>query len=171
MVQRILLVDYDRTWPAKYQQEAALVTDAFNEILVRIHHIGSTAIPEICAKPKIDILVEVTDIELVEERNPKMVKLGYETRGEFGILGRRYFSKKGGEGTYHVHTFQVGDSHIDDHLVFRDYLKARPELAQEYCRLKRKLAEKYPEDIESYTEGKSEFILEMIEQGREWRRS
>ena len=156
-------------WVKMYEKEAESVKSALGNLAVRIHHIGSTAIPSICAKPIIDILVEASDIESIESRNEAMIELGYEPRGEFGIPGRRYFSKGSGEiRTHHVHTFQVRDPQIKRHLNFRDYLIAHPDKAKEYCELKKQLAAQFREDIENYTEGKSEFIEDIDKQALVW---
>lgn len=127
--------------------------------MVAIEHIGSTAIPGIKAKPIIDILLVVRDIERVDAKNNAMQNLGYEALGEYGIPGRRYFRKrKGEEDTHHVHTFQEGNPEVQRHVLFRDYLRAHADEAQAYTRLKERLAEQFQHDIDVYTEGKSGFI-------------
>ncbi len=170
MARKIILENYNPKWVTEYICEAKLIEKAIGDLFVSIHHIGSTSIPDICAKPIIDILVEVTDIGKVDERNSIMVELGYEPRGELGISGRRYFSKGENENrSHHIHIFQKGSPHITRHLNFRDYLRCNTKLAKEYCRIKRDLAKQYPEDIESYTEGKSEFIQDIEKRALEWR--
>ena len=100
-----------------------------------------------------------------------MEALGYEAMGEFGLVGRRYFRKEHPPGirTHHVHTYQVGSPEIERHLAFRDYLLAHPEDAQKYGELKLKLAQKYPEDIEGYINGKDEFVKEIEKKAIQWR--
>jgi GrpB-like predicted nucleotidyltransferase (UPF0157 family) len=91
--------------------------------------------------------------------------------GEFGIPGRRYFRKSDAAGirTHHVHTFQVGSPEIERHLVFRDYMIAHPDDAQNYSELKHLLAKQYPNDIDGYMDGKDEFIKEMDRKAAAWR--
>ena len=169
LVRKIELVEYNPKWVEMYEEEAASVMSALGNNTIRIHHIGSTSIPNICAKPIIDILVEAMKIESIDSKNEAMIELGYEPRGEFGILGRRYFSKGSDEKrTHHVHIFQVGDPQIERHINFRDYLIAHPDKAKEYCRLKKQLAIRYPMDVGSYTDEKSEFISEIDERAMEW---
>ena len=152
-----------------YDKEAESVKSALGNLAVRIHHIGSTAIPSTCAKPIIDILVEAAEIESIDSRNDAMIELGYEPRGEFGIPGRRYFSKGTDEKrTHHVHIFQVGGPQVDRHLNFRDYLIAHPDMAREYCRIKKQLAVQYPNDIGNYSDGKSEFINDIDQRALKW---
>lgn len=129
--------------------------------MVEIHHIGSTAIPGIKAKPVIDIMVVVEDINKVDSYNDKMRAIGYEPKGEFGIVNRRFFQKGGNNRTYYVHIFQQGDKEIKRHLNFRDYMKTHPKQAQRYSQLKETLADKDPHDINKYNEGKNDIIVEI----------
>jgi GrpB-like predicted nucleotidyltransferase (UPF0157 family) len=150
--------------------EADQLAIVLGDEVVAIHHIGSTAIPNTWAKPIIDILVEVHDIERIDEFNEAMLQQGYKPRGEFGIPGRRYFRKGSDEArTHHVHAFQTGHPEVRRHLNFRDYLISHPEEAQAYGRLKGILARQFPEVIDTYTEGKSGFIEEMDRRARAWR--
>ncbi|MGB6017650.1 MAG: GrpB family protein [Nodosilinea sp.] len=97
--------------------------------------------------------------------------LGYEAMGEFGLSGRRYFRKDNAKGdrTHHVHAFQAGSSEIDRHLAFRDFMITHPDCAQQYSDLKRALAAQYPEDIDSYMDGKDEFVKSMEQRALQWR--
>lgn len=162
---------HDPKWREAFEVESKRVTDALGEIVVAIHHIGSTAIPGIYAKPIIDLLVEVKDIVKVDGQNSSMESLGYEVMGEFGIAGRRYFRKDNQEGirTHHIHTFKVGSKQVERHLAFRDYMIAHPEDAQRYSELKRRLAREYPTNIDEYMDGKDGFIREMDRKAAQWR--
>src|SRR5205085_5583576 len=117
-----------------------------------IRHIGSTAIPDIYAKPVLDLLVEVRDITEVDGQSSAMESLGYEVMGEYGIPGRRYFRKDNREGirTHHIHAFEAGSAEAGRHLAFRNYMITHPVDAQRYSELKRKLAEKHPQSIDEY---------------------
>jgi GrpB-like predicted nucleotidyltransferase (UPF0157 family) len=90
---RVEVVPHNPTWRNEFERESKQVTLALGENVVAVHHIGSTAIPNIYAKPVIDLLVEVKNITQVDERNYAMEALGYEAMGEFGIPSRRYFRK------------------------------------------------------------------------------
>jgi GrpB-like predicted nucleotidyltransferase (UPF0157 family) len=147
------------------------VASALGELLLAIHHIGSTAIPGIDAKPIIDMLAVVNAISEVDSRNAELQALGYEAMGEYGIPGRRYFRKDdaGGNRTHQIHAFQEGSPQIERHLAFRDFLRAHGEFADQYVALKRRLAELHPTDIEAYATGKDEFIKEMNARAAAWR--
>ncbi len=161
-VRTIRVVPHREEWTAQFDIEAEKLKTIFGDQVINIHHIGSTAIGGIVAKPIIDILIEVKDIQAVNQHNSAMKELGYIPKGEYGIPGRRFFIK-GSEinRTHHVHIFENGDSQVSRHINFRDYLNLHPDVARAYSKLKQELAEKYPHDIESYMEGKSKFIEEV----------
>jgi GrpB-like predicted nucleotidyltransferase (UPF0157 family) len=159
---QVEVVDYNPAWSKRFLEEAAQIRQVLGRELVAIYHMGSTSVPGIKAKPIIDILVEVQDIEKLDGLNDHLVRLGYEAKGEFGIIGRRFFIKNDGAvRTHHLHVFQSGHSEISRVLTFRDYLCSHPEEAQAYGQLKEALAQQYPSDRESYTEGKTDFIREL----------
>ncbi len=163
MTRKVIVVPYDPNWHRTFLVESQQLAIALDKNMVNIHHIGSTSIPTIYAKPIIDILIEVKNLAKVDDRNQAIEALGYIGMGEFGIIGRRFFKKDNAEGirTHHIHTFETGSPQIDRHLAFRDYLISHPETALEYSKLKQQLAQKYPHDIESYMDGKAEFISEI----------
>jgi GrpB-like predicted nucleotidyltransferase (UPF0157 family) len=171
-MRKIEVVPHNPNWKQEFERESNLVADALGNNVVKVHHIGSTSIPGIYAKPIIDMLVEVTNIEQVDESNSPMIALGYEVMGEFGIPERRFFRKDINQiRTHHVHTFTVGSYDVERHLVFRDYMIAHPEFAQKYSELKQDLAKKFPHDIQSYMDGKNGFIKDMGKRALAWRKS
>ena len=159
---RIQVVAHDPAWRDEFKAEASRITRALGDIVVRLHHIGRTAISGIFAKPIIDFLWEVDDIVELDDRSSFMEEIGYEAMGEFGIPGRRYFRKNNALGvrTHQVHAFEADSTEVERHLAFRDYMIAHPEEAQAYGDLKRKLAQEHPDDIEAYMDGKDPFIKE-----------
>ncbi len=170
MARKVEVVPYDRRWAEQFKGEAGRITAVLCQEAQAIHHIGSTSIPGIVSKPIIDILVEVKAIEKVDEFNGDMIGLGYQPRGEYGIPGRRYFIRDvGATGTHHVHMFTAGDPQVERHLNFRDYMLAHPEEARAYSLVKEDLARRFPEDMDSYVEGKDGFIKEMDRRAYTWR--
>jgi GrpB-like predicted nucleotidyltransferase (UPF0157 family) len=169
MAREIEVVPYDPNWVDSYKKEVPRLFQALGENVLAIHHAGSTAVPGIKAKPTIDLLVEVADIQTVDERNASMETLGYEPRGEYGIPKRRYFIRREKEKhTHHVHVFPRGSPEVDRMLLFRDYLIAHPTEAQAYSRLKEELAQAFRLDSVRYTDGKEAFIREIDEKARQW---
>lgn len=170
---RIQVVPHDPAWRGRFGEESERIADALGEIVIAVHHIGSTSIPGIFAKPVIDILVEVANVDKVDERASAMNALRYEAMGEFGIPGRRYFRKDNEYGirTHQVHVFEAGSDQATRHVGFRDYLIAHPEEAWAYSDLKRELAAVHPNDPEAYMDGKDAFIKQIDRRASKWRRS
>ena len=172
MARVIEVVPHDPEWSDGFKQEVEALTEIFDHEIVAIHHIGSTAIPGILAKPIIDVLVEVRDIERIDAFNRQMRERGYLPKGEFGIAGRRFFIKGTEESrTHHIHIFQAGNPEFERHLAFRDYLRAHRDQAQAYSRLKAELARRFPRDADSYTAGKSDFVEEIERKAEAWERA
>jgi len=167
----IEVVPYDPHWRVLFEREARELVEIFGEEVVAIHHVGSTAIPNISAKPIVDVLVEVRCIESIDDFHPEMIERGYLPKGEFGIRGRRFFVKGDEEQrSHHIHVFETGNPEFERHLAFRDYLIAHPEEAEAYSRLKEELARKFPHDIEGYIAGKDTFIKEIERKALVWKK-
>jgi GrpB-like predicted nucleotidyltransferase (UPF0157 family) len=163
------LVPYNPEWSQLADQEAKRILDDLSFPVIGIYHIGSTSVPGIKAKPILDFVLEVENLEDVIKNVGLFQNMGYTSKGEFGIPGRQFFTKDtDGDRTHHLHVFQQGHPDIERHLVFRDYLRANPDAAREYERLKEELAQRFPKASDSYTEAKSEFILSMDEVARYW---
>lgn len=170
MVRKIEVVPHQLTWCDAFESESRSIAPALGKNVVALHHIGSTAIPTIHAKPIIDILVEVRDVAEVDERNSAMAALGYEAMGEFGISGRRYFWKDNEAGirTHHVHVFEVDSMQVKRHLAFRDYMRVHAQEARQYSELKQELARQHPNNAEAYANGKDEFIRIIDRKAAAW---
>jgi GrpB-like predicted nucleotidyltransferase (UPF0157 family) len=170
---KVYVVPYDPSWSAEFIAEAARIRLAVGDLVVAVHHIGSTSIPGIFAKPVIDILLEVYNIQTLDARSAALVELGYEAKGEFGIPGRRYFRRDSAmeTRTHQIHAFEAGNPGNERHLAFRDYMIAHPAIAQQYSLLKQQLAAAHPEDIEAYMAGKDSFIKEHEAKAIVWKRA
>jgi GrpB-like predicted nucleotidyltransferase (UPF0157 family) len=159
MQRTIIVAPYDPAWPEMFEREAAPLREVFGSRLVEIHHIGSTSIPGMHAKPIIDMMPLVHAIDAVDAVNDSMVALGHEARGEYGIPGRRYFPKGGDvDRSINVHVFAHDDPSAARHLAFRNYLRAHPKVACEYAELKLEGARLHPNDIHGYMDHKDGFI-------------
>jgi GrpB-like predicted nucleotidyltransferase (UPF0157 family)/protein-S-isoprenylcysteine O-methyltransferase Ste14 len=154
----IVVVEYDPGWPLEYRREETAIANALGEELARAHHIGSTAVPGLRAKPIIDILLEVRNVETLDGYDEAMKGLGYMPRGEYGIPGRRFYIKGLHNRTHHVHAFDEGTDNVARHLAFRDYLIAHPEVASEYGELKARCARECGNDSGRYCDCKDEFV-------------
>lgn len=155
----IQLAPHDPDWACAAAAEGAAITDALQGLAVTVHHIGSTSVPGLIAKPILDLLLEVGDLAALDARGGDLIALGYEALGAFGIPGRRYFRKDSAAGrrTHQLHAFATGSEGARRHLAFRDYLRAHPEIAGEYGALKERLVAQ-SRDPEHYIDGKEGWV-------------
>jgi len=158
----IELEAYNERWPGEFQREVVLLKAALCDNLIRAHHIGSTAIKDCCAKPVIDIVLEVVSLSEIDRQSTQLEALGYEAKGEFGIAGRWFFQKGGDRRTHHLHAFEVSHPGIERHRLFVEYMNMHPDKVVEYSELKTDLAKRYRDSPEQYSAGKATFI-EMVE--------
>jgi GrpB-like predicted nucleotidyltransferase (UPF0157 family) len=169
MPRSVQVLPYDPAWAGHFSEEAVLLKAILRQEVVAIHHIGSTSVPGLPAKPIIDILVEVCSIARVDDFNSQMRQEGYDPRGEHGLPGRRYFVKGSPDlHTHHVHMYQQGHPDIPRYLNFRDYLMAHPSEAERYGKLKQALATQFPLDVDAYQSGKAALIAELEEKASRW---
>ncbi len=166
------MAPHDPAWAEEFRAESQRIKQTAGDTFVTIHHIGSTSIPGIHAKPIIDMLGEVASLTAIDAQESALIELGYEALGEYGIPGRRYFRKENADGvrTHHLHVFASGDEELTRHLAFRDYLRAHPKIAQEYSELKCRLMDVCKGDMEKYMDGKDAFIKAIDAKAAAWRR-
>jgi GrpB-like predicted nucleotidyltransferase (UPF0157 family) len=170
MTRVIEVIPYDPAWLLHFKDAADQITTVLVSNLISAHHIGSTAVPGLAAKPIIDILLVVRSLEALDACNDAMGRLGYIAKSENGIAGRRYFQRLDGERhLVHIHAFKEGHPEITRHLNFRDYLIAHPQTAQAYQELKQKLASVFKASPQDYTAGKEFFIREVDTRAASWR--
>lgn len=166
------VVPHDPAWPESFRREKAHLESCLpRDLIRRIEHFGSTAVPGLGAKPVVDLLVEVTDLAAVRERvAPLLESQGYDYfwRPSFGDDQPPFYAwfikrDAAGRRTHHVHMVEATPAFAShwDRLYFRDHLIAHPEVARAYERVKHEAAAKAPHDRETYTRLKSEFILEV----------
>ncbi|MEW6272553.1 MAG: GrpB family protein [Thermodesulfobacteriota bacterium] len=175
--EEVAIVPYDPAWPETFRAEKEhLLSCLPRELVRRIEHFGSTAVPGLAAKPIVDMLVEVSDLEATRRTiAPILEAQGYDylwrpTHGDDGPPFYAWFIKRdprSGVRTHHVHMVERTSAFREhwDRLLFRDYLIGHPELAREYEALKLRLAGSARDRV-AYTEGKTEFIVGVTEQAR-----
>jgi GrpB-like predicted nucleotidyltransferase (UPF0157 family) len=164
----IILEPYNPSWLLLYNQEKELLLTVIKKLNPVIEHIGSTAIPDICAKPTIDIMIGV--LELIKNEQyliNQITSLNYEYISAFEehMPYRRFFQKNNAHGirTYHIHLVEYNSEFWKRHLLFRDYLKSHPKIAKKYEKLKLKLVAQFTNRNE-YAMAKTEFIKEVEKQ-------
>jgi GrpB-like predicted nucleotidyltransferase (UPF0157 family) len=169
---RVTVLPHDPDWARAFAAEAAAIEAALGGLAITLHHIGSTAVPDILAKPVIDLLGEVEALATLDAASGMLTAIGYEALGANGIEGRRYFRKLGpdGERTHHLHVFARGSPHVVRHLAFRDYLRAMPDVARAYSDLKAQLTRDADAPRDAYIDGKAPFVLETEKAALNWYR-
>lgn len=168
-MRKIEVVKYDETWPEKFESEKEVIQNILKDECLMIYHIGSTSVPMLSAKPIIDMMVIVKDISKMEAYKKEFEEAGYEYMGENGILGRRFLMKGKDERSYHIHIFQMDDyANIDRHLAVREYLMTHRKKANEYAKLKKKLALEYTWDAEGYCANKDSFMKKLEKEALAW---
>ena len=158
----VILHEYDPAWEQLYQQWRERILQACGPLVTEIHHVGSTAVPGLLAKPVIDIMPGVADFEDGFSIVRAMQDLGFQSRGEFGILLRHYFNR----ADVHVHVYPVGQGQWHNQLLFRDYLRTHQDTRTAYANLKRDLQHRHRYNREAYTEAKSDFIASTLAAAR-----
>jgi GrpB-like predicted nucleotidyltransferase (UPF0157 family) len=155
------LSDYNPEWSRNFQIEAEQISEALGEQVVEVKHVGSTSIPGLRAKPIIDILVAVEEFASIESYEKQLEPLGY-FHHTHEAEDERIFFWKGTPRTHHLHIVEFMTWEHQRHIVFRDYLRAHPEMAEWYEQIKRELALTFKGNRPAYTKGKTAFIKTIM---------
>ncbi|WP_026906483.1 GrpB family protein [Paucisalibacillus globulus] len=166
---KVRLTDFSQKWIELFQAEAEFLKNIFGDEVIQFEHFGSTSVRGLKAKPVIDMMAIVKDIHIIDTFNEKMLSLGYDVAGKWGIKGRRLFRKGGINRTHHIHFYQVDNPEIKRHLIFRDYLRLHPEEVATYSSFKVELAQRF-ETTSEYSPAKKDFVKELEKRALDWHR-
>ena len=168
----IVVVDYDPTWPQTFAALAQVVGGELGPLALAIEHVGSTSVPDLAAKPIIDLNVVIASRDDLPGVLAALAPLGYTHKGDGGIPGREQFAHDGpdvprdGSGRdwpdHHLYVCAQGNREHRRQIAFRNHLRRHPLVAAEYGQLKRTLAERFPHDIEAYIAGKGPLIENVL---------
>jgi GrpB-like predicted nucleotidyltransferase (UPF0157 family)/predicted kinase len=161
ITEEVALVPYDPTWPHMFEAERKNIESALGDRVTEIHHIGSTAVPGLAAKPVIDIMLVVPKLEDAIDCIATLSDLGYTFINHPQNTDRRFF-RKGQPRTHHVHIVAQSHAELKNHLAFRDALRADPQLRDQYAALKFDLAERHRTDRAQYSDSKTEFVRRVL---------
>jgi GrpB-like predicted nucleotidyltransferase (UPF0157 family) len=164
------LSHYDPAWPDIAAAHMARL-GILGPLLVETHHIGSTSVPGLAAKPVVDLIGLVSDIDELERRQSELEAIGYVAYGEFGVPGRRFFTWDDPEANTRVinlHCYQVGAETARHQLAFRDYLRAHPEVAEDYFHEKQRAMKLFPDNSTLYAQEKGAFIRAVLDKALAW---
>lgn len=164
----VKLEEYNTNWTQEYLKEEQILKDVLKDRIIEIHHIGSTSIPGLKAKPIIDILIVIKSLEEIPDIESILTNYDYSNRGQQGI-GDRFFFAKGPEEarSHYIHFVEPNSDTYYNQVYFKNYLIEHPEYIKQYCDLKSELAEKYADDRPKYTQGKNDFITSVIKLAKE----
>lgn len=153
------LEKYNPRWVEQFNKESKRIKRVFGDDALAIHHVGSTAVPELSGKPTIDILVLIKNVSSVNRLNEAMAQLGYTALGEYVKEGARLFAiEKDNTRLYNVHVFEEQDPEAQEMLALRDYFRSHPKEVKRYNTLKGELYRKYPHDYGAYREAKDRYM-------------
>jgi GrpB-like predicted nucleotidyltransferase (UPF0157 family) len=166
----VILTPYDHEWPQMAAGHAGRLSQALGSVLVAVHHIGSTAIPGLAAKPIIDLMPLVDNLSNLDRERWRVEALGYDWHGEFGISGRRYCTLSNGSGArvVQLHFFEANSPEVIRHIAFRDYLRTHSEVAAAYENEKRRARDLNPDDSHAYTDEKAAWVRDTEAKALVW---
>lgn len=164
----VMLEEHNENWKEEYENEKDQLIKLIGKYIIEIHHVGSTSINKLKAKPIIDILIVIENLDQIEEIDNILKEYDYHNRGAQGVIDRIFFAKGPEEArTHYLHFTYPNSKTYYDQIYFKRYLNEHPEYIEKYCNLKQELAEKYAQDRKSYTAGKNEFITNIISLAKE----
>ncbi|MGR6655062.1 GrpB family protein [Pseudomonas mosselii] len=156
------ITTYNPEWPQRYEADKMLLVSAFGDELIAMHHVGSTAVPQLAAKPEIDVLIEVSEHRNAAARDEVLLSLGY-VRGTDLSEGHHFCRRNIGEvRTHKVHICGCGHPSIIQMLTFRDLLRNDASLRQRYQDLKIELEATNTGGMAEYLEKKGPFIITAL---------
>lgn len=165
----IKILPYNNIWLQQYQKESSAIEKLLGNILISIYHIGSTAVDGLMARPIIDILILVADINLLDEKEDALEQYAYTGLGEFGVSGRRVYRKGYPDILYQIFAFDIfSNDKVIGYLALRDYLKEHKEICSFYSSLKAALIKEFGENLEAYNAGKDAFLQDLAPKALEW---
>ncbi|WP_408894399.1 GrpB family protein [Paenibacillus taichungensis] len=168
----IIIEEYNDEWPEMFSDLKSIIEQRLGNLVLRIEHVGSTAVPGLAAKPILDIDVVIDSMDLLPEVIQGLESLGYDHEGNLGVENREAFVRKDVNVPYSIVKIQKPEHHLYvcnkeskellRHLSFRNALISNPRFVVEYANLKKELVIKYRENRQYYTEGKTEFVNKVL---------
>lgn len=158
----IIVVEYDPSWPENFEQLRDTIWPSIRDLAASIEHVGSTSVEGLAAKPVIDMTIVLPTASRMEPAIDRLAALGYRHRGDLGVPGREAFARPDGTPAHHLYACVEGNLGLRNPMAVGDYLRRNRSAAREYGALKRQLAARFPDDVDGYVEGKTDFILAIL---------
>jgi GrpB-like predicted nucleotidyltransferase (UPF0157 family)/predicted acetyltransferase len=166
---KVEVVPYQSNWPEYFLTEAKKIKLILGEELKEIHHIGSTSIPNMPAKPIVDIMIECENLDKISWITQQLNKINYYNIRRHVIPHRSFFTRREDKDmSFNLHILERGDPQVRRHLNFRDYVIAHSDDARDYANLKLKLATLFSDDMNSYVQGKDKLVQEIDHKAKQW---
>jgi GrpB-like predicted nucleotidyltransferase (UPF0157 family) len=162
MPPEIIVCDYAAAWPDQFAQLKQIIWPAVRDLALAIEHVGSTAVPGLAAKPIIDLDIVISNARDLPAIIERLKNLGYEHLGNLGIENREAFRAPLGPIDHHLYVCLAESIAFKNHIRLRDRLRNDALVRKQYGDLKRDLALKFPDSIDAYVDGKTEFILNLL---------
>lgn len=173
----VVVVEYDPEWPRRFAELKAVYDAALHDLIDAVEHVGSTSVPGLAAKPIIDLDIVIEDRARLPEVIRRLEGLGYRHQGDLGITGREAFAREAGalapvDGSgrdwppHHLYVCARDCAALQQHLRFRDALRADPARARQYGELKQRLATEFRDDRDAYGQAKTDFVRSVLQEGR-----
>ncbi|PKM86675.1 MAG: hypothetical protein CVU85_07415 [Firmicutes bacterium HGW-Firmicutes-10] len=161
---KVTCIDYDPKWQVEFANVKHVLFELLKDTVIAIEHVGSTSVVGCAAKPILDIDLVIenqTDFDSVKRI---LESVGFAHRGDQGIQGREVFKRLFEDEymAYHLYCCQKDSQELLRHLSLKAYLNDHPKVRDAYSKLKKSLAEQFPEQILDYMEGKDEFVKQML---------
>lgn len=166
MSRRIEVVPYDEAWPRRFEELRQRLFAVVGSLCIGIEHVGSTSVPGLAAKPIIDLDIIISSRLVFPAVRDALHSAGYVHRGNLDIPGREAFLQPPGLFRHNLYVCSADTPNLHDHLILRDILRARTDLRDRYAATKSEMAARFPEDIDSYIDGKGPVIVEAMTAGR-----
>lgn len=162
--------EYNPDWVKQFETQKAKLQSILGDEAIRIEHMGSTAVPGLAAKPQIDVLVEVRNLEAIPSFYDAMEATGYEPKGDYTMTGEEYFTLDDASSVRlaSVHIYPSHHPEVAFQINFRDYLKSHPDEVNNYGALKLSLQKQFPDDYKAYGEGKELYISSLRKRVQAW---
>ena len=160
---KVTVLPYQKAWASAFEAIKAELERTLGDLILDVEHVGSTAVPGMSAKPCIDIDVVIEDYTVFDLVVKKLESIGYLHEGDLGIRGREAFryENKPHLQAHHLYVCPQNSEELFRHITFRNFLRANPDAAERYGRVKQTAAERYPNDIDGYIRYKSSCIEEL----------
>lgn len=162
-MKRVIVESYDPQWPGDFEHIRQELSQALGDLALAIHHIGSTSVPDLFAKPIIDIDVEIVSYAVFPRVVARLAEVGYSHEGDLGISKREAFCYEGKSHLrkHHLYVCPSDSEELHRQITFRNYLRSHPEAVKAYGAIKEEAARLFPDSIDDYMVHKSVCIEQL----------